>query len=444
MIVDINSMVERLYQKSYEKIFQVYEVFKDYFDEERVDLQGIPTLEVFKERSFLAKYNNTLSFSTITATQAWNETSEQDREIIRTLCSSGALNTYIGSDNTVFKYLFPFIFEKYDPTRINNVYIIVHFPEVRVANEYDKYVDIKELYARVKITIDGHIEGTFGLLRADYPVSHLYADYAHSHISGVTLTANEFKSPCLGTGPINRTIVSLVADFDLNMWMLFCRELDTYVTVESLGGGPYRRLENITGKRQLRKISQRFSDNIHLNRLSALWANYLPLPELKNFISYLLRKKVIKFNYNEGSYNLAMSFKDYIVEISNSFIDWVNNYMDRNTLNTITFKLENLLNVGILGQYSIQNGIIYSFSTSSRSLHEYLSYNGRDMLLFKGNRVRLNVYDDTINNDENVVHLLKFELCEMILTYMLTYINYSHGKELSNTEVGSCKKCIIL
>ena len=33
MIVDINSMVERLYQKSYEKIFQVYEVFKDYFDE---------------------------------------------------------------------------------------------------------------------------------------------------------------------------------------------------------------------------------------------------------------------------------------------------------------------------------------------------------------------------------------------------------------------------
>ena len=127
MIVDINSMVERLYQKSYEKIFQVYEVFKDYFDEERVDLQGIPTLEVFKERLFSAKYNNTLSFSTIIATPAWNETDEQDREIIKTLCSSGALNTYIGSDNTVFKYLFPFVFEKYNPTRINAVYIIVHF-----------------------------------------------------------------------------------------------------------------------------------------------------------------------------------------------------------------------------------------------------------------------------------------------------------------------------
>lgn len=444
MIVDINSMVERLYQKSYEKVFQVYEVFKDYFDEERVDLQGIPTLENFKERLFSVKYNSSLNFSIITSTQAWNEIDEQNREIIRTLCSSGALNTYIGSDSTVFKYLFPFVLEKYNPTIINAVYIIVHFPEVRVANENDKYVDIKELYARVRVTNSGNIEGTFGLLRADYPVSHLYADYAHSHISGVTLAANEFKSPCLGTGPINRTIVSLVADFDLNMWMLFCRELDTYVTVESLNGGPYRRLENITGKRQLRKTSQNFSNNVYLGRVNGLWANNLPLNELKNFITHLLRKKVIKFNYNEGSYNLAMSFKDYIVEMSNSFIDWVNNYMNRNVANTHWFNLEYLLSKGILGQYSIQNGIIYSFSNNGRSLHEYLSYNGKDMLMFKGNRVRLNVYDDTINENENVVHLLKFELCEMMLTYMLTYINYSHGKELSNTEIGSCKKCIIL
>lgn len=444
MIVDINSMVEELYQKSYEKIFQVYEVFKDYFDEERVDLQGILTLEDFKKRLFLANYGNTLSFPIITATQAWNELDEQNREIIKTLCSSGALNTYIGSDNTVFKYLFPFVLEKYNPIRGNDVYIIVHFPEVRVANENDKYVDIKELYARVRVTNGGNIEGTFGLLRADYPVSHLFANYAHSHISGVTLAPNEFKSPCLGTGPINRTIVSLVADFDLNMWMLFCRELDTYVTVESLGGGPYRRLENITGKRQLRKIPQNFSDKVYLGKVNRLWANNLPLHELKNFMIYLLRKKVIKFNYNEGSYNLAMSYKDYIVEMSNSFIDWVNNYMNRSVANMNWFNLEYLLRNEILKQYSIQNGIIYSFSSNGRSVHDYLSYNGREMLMFKGNIVRLNVYDDTENENENVVHLLKFELCEMLLTYMLTYINYSHGKELSNTETGSCKKCIIL
>ena len=228
------------------------------------------------------------------------------------------------------------------------------------------------------------------------------------------------------------------------MWMLFCRELDTYVTVESLNGGPYRRLENITGKRQLRKISQSFSNSIYLGRINRFWTSYLPLGELTNFITYLLRKKVIKFNYNDGSYNLAMSYKDYIVEMSNSFIDWVNNYMNRNATNMDLFNLERLLSIGILRQYAIQNGIIYSFSNSGRSLYDYLSYNGKDMLMFKGNRVRLNVYDDTTNEDENVVHLLKLELCEMILTYMLTYINYSHGKELSNPEIGSCEKCIIL
>ena len=444
MIEDINSMIERLYQKSNGRISQVYEVFKDYFDEERVDIQGIPTLESFKQRLINSYYSAFISKTAIINSNAWNEASEQDKEIIKALLAEGVLNTVITSDETVFKYMFPFLLECYNGTGARVAHIIVHFPEVRVSNEHDKYVDIKELYARVKVTERGNIEGTFGLLRADYPLSHIYADYAHSHIPGLTLNRDGFLSPCLGTGPINRTILSLVEEFDLSIWMLFCRELDTYVTVESLAGGPHRRLENITGDRRLRKLPQRFSDSVR-RKISHLWERKnLPMEELHNFIVYLLGKDVIKFNRNNGAYNLAMGYKDYIVNISNAFIHYVNNYVERNPTNEVLFSLNNLTSIGVLNPYAIKNGEIYAFSNNGYSADGYLRENGKTLLIFKESEVRLNIYNDISREEDNTVYLLDFNLCEAILTNLIVYLNYANGKTHSNAQVGSCKKCIVI
>lgn len=445
MIEDINSMIERIYQKSTGRISQVYEVFKDYFDEERVDIQGIPTLESFKQRLTNSCYNSFMSRTAIINSNAWNEASEQDKEIVKALLAEGVLNTLITSDETVFKYMFPFLLECYNGTSTRMAYIIVRFPEVRVSNENDKYVDIKELYARVKVTERGKIEGTFGLLRADYPLSHIYADYAHSHISGLTLNRDGFLSPCLGTGPINRTILSLVEEFDLSLWMLFCRELDTYVTVESLTGVPYRRLENITGDRRLRKLPQRFSDSIHVNKISYLWERKnLPMEELHNFIVYLLGKDIIKFNRNNGAYNLAMGYKDYIVNVSNAFIYYVNNYIERSATNEVLFSLNNLTSIGVLNPYAIKNGEIYAFSNNGYSADGYLRENGKALLMFKGSEVRLNIYNDISREEDNTVYLLDFNLCETILTNLIVYLNYANGKTHSNAQVGPCKKCIVI
>lgn len=445
MIEDINSMIERIYQKSTGRISQVYEVFKDYFDEERVDIQGIPTLESFKQRLTNSCYGSFMSRTAIINSNAWNEASEQDKEIVKALLAEGVLNTLITSDETVFKYMFPFLLECYSGTSARMAYIIVRFPEVRVSNENDKYVDIKELYARVKVTERGKIEGTFGLLRADYPLSHIYADYAHSHVSGLTLNRDGFLSPCLGSGPINRTILSLVEEFDLSLWMLFCRELDTYVTVESLTGVPYRRLENITGDRRLRKLPQRFSDSVHVNKISYLWERKnLPMEELHNFIVYLLGKDIIKFNRNNGAYNLAMGYKDYIVSISNAFIYYVNNYIERSATNEVLFSLNNLTSIGVLNPYAIKNGEIYAFSNSGYSADGYLRENGKALLMFKGSEVRLNIYNDISREEDNTVYLLDFNLCETILTNLIVYLNYANGKTHSNAQVGPCKKCIVI
>ena len=51
-----------------------------------------------------------------------------------------------------------------------------------------------------------------------------------------------FRLPCLGSGPIRRTITLLQIDMDL--WQLYCR-IDNYMQTESIKGIPYIKLESL-------------------------------------------------------------------------------------------------------------------------------------------------------------------------------------------------------
>lgn len=172
----------KLHKELMEKPLKVYEIFKDFFGENLVDLQGFPDL--------------------VPDSPALGESS------------------YSG-------------------------YIIVRFPHVTVTNEHDRSVDIKEVYVKLKIDYTGSLIGKFQLSRAHFPISHIRSNYAHSHISGVPSLDTPFLNPCLGSGPINNTINSLNVDFDEDLWNLFCLELQKYVSTESISGVPYRYLEHI-------------------------------------------------------------------------------------------------------------------------------------------------------------------------------------------------------
>lgn len=172
----------KLHKELMEKPLKVYEIFKDFFGEGLVDLQGFPDL--------------------IPDSPALGESS------------------YSG-------------------------YIIVRFPHVTVTNENDRSVDIKEVYVKLKIDHTGSLVGKFQLSRAHFPISHIRSSYTHSHISGLPSSSIPFLDPCLGSGPINNTINSLNIDFDEDLWNLFCLELQKYVGTESISGVPYRYLEHI-------------------------------------------------------------------------------------------------------------------------------------------------------------------------------------------------------
>ena len=172
----------KLHKELMEKPLKVYEIFKDFFGENLVDLQGFPDL--------------------IPESPALGE--------------SG----YSG-------------------------YIIVRFPHVTVTNEHERSVDIREVYVKLKIDHTGSLIGKFQLSRAHFPMSHIRSNYAHSHIPGIPSLDSPFLDPCLGSGPINNTINSLNVDFDEDLWNLFCLELQKYVGTESVSGVPYRYLEHI-------------------------------------------------------------------------------------------------------------------------------------------------------------------------------------------------------
>lgn len=172
----------KLHKELMEKPLKVYEIFKDFFGENLVDLQGFPDL--------------------IPDSPALGESS------------------YSG-------------------------YIIVRFPDVTVKNEHDRSVDIKEVYIKLKIDHEGSLVGRFQLSRAHFPMSHIRSTYTHSHVSGLPSSNYLFLDPCLGSGPINNTINSLNIDFDEDLWNLFCLELQKYVGTESVSGVPYRYLEHI-------------------------------------------------------------------------------------------------------------------------------------------------------------------------------------------------------
>ena len=346
---------------------KIYEIFCDYFGEERVDLQAISE-ETIKD-FFLEECNNNLE------------------ELLENKYS------YLSNFHNLYR----------------NCLILVHFPKVRITNEYDEYVDVKDLWAKVEFDYKGRIKGTFKLNRSTYLLSHITSDYMHSHCPGISHIL-EFKDCCLGTGPIKNTIHSLMMGFDDSLLQLFCFELDKYVATESVIGVPYRKLSNIKKADLTNPISD------------FKYANHYNIPVeyrdfIKDFITDFIKSRKIKLNYFNNSYGLGMPFMEYILTISNHFIEWYNN-----SLGTYNFDTVCLFNDRILEKVAISDNKIYTKCNTRASHH--LERQGQVMFIFKGKGVCLNIINDSIE-DEGQVIILSINIATAILKSILKTFNYN-------------------
>ena len=414
----IESKIEELYSLLMDKPNQVLAIFNDFFGEDKVDMQGFMSVDELK------------SWLSVTPISAYTS-----REVLG--MSMGDYNTYSSQpltnlrgevlDLVLDQLCSREIVDYIGDTRFSSGFILVHFPHVRITNEYNRFVDINHLYAKVKVLHNGSMNGYFSLNRAEYTYLHISSGYMHSHVSTIpTSDFTKFQTPCTGTGPINDTISNLSNEFDSDIWRLFCLELSKYVEVESIAGTPYHRLENLgtsnmgAGENVFRVVNQlRYEDSIK--------------EMIKEFVPYFIKQGKLKFNYANGSYSIGMSFTEYILVISNEFIDWYNKkYNNKEWKYTFdTLKRSDVLKEGI-----IANNKIY-YENSRRNVNSYAAYNGQRMCTFKGKDVLINIVDINEVKEDNKSIILNTNIALYILSKILRVINYRYGKAEQRDQEGN-------
>lgn len=408
----IDERIEELYNSLMDKPLRVLGIFNDFFGEDKVDMQGYWSLDKFKSWMNIEPLSTYIPYGDYVSMNR-NDWSMYKAQTITNLPEDQVEKVVNVLTNTTVK-------EGIGSAKFNNIFILVHFPHVRVTNEHDRFVDINHLWAKVKVMYNGTLNGGFTLNRSEYTMLHISSRYMHSHISSIpTNDFTQFQNPCTGSGPINGTISVLNRNYDEDMWNMFCLELSKYVTVESIAGRPYRYLEKL-GTDDMKMGIDRFITYL----LPSYYGDVLNSDELREFVKDFINLKKLKFNYVNGSYSIGMSLIEFIVLISNEFIKWYNDQFNKGKLNA---RFADLKRKGILKECIIDNGKIY-YDGGRNNVNNYAQYIGKKVCVFKGKEITVNITDIAEVRNENKSIILNTQTALYILTTILKVLNYRYGR----------------
>lgn len=414
----IEEKIEELYNSLMDRPLRVLSIFNDFFGEDKVDMQGYWSLDKFKSWMNIEPLSTYISDGNIVSMNR-DDWSMYKTWAITDLPGNQVEKVVNVLTNTTVK-------ERIGNAKFNGIFILVHFPHVRVTNEHDRFVDINHLWAKVKVMYNGTLNGGFTLNRSEYTMLHISSGYLHSHVSSIpTNDFTQFQNPCTGSGPINGTISALNRDYDEDMWNMFCLELSKYVTVESVAGRPYKYLEKL-GTNNMEVGVDRF-----ITYLSpSYYGDILSSDELKEFVKDFINLKKLKFNYVNNSYSIGMSLIEFIVLISNEFIKWYNDQFNKEKL---TIRFTELKRKGILKECIIDNGKIY-YDRDENNVNNYAQYIGKKVCMFKGREVTVNITDIAEVRNENKSIILNTQIALYILTTILKVLNYRYGRSKAAHE----------
>lgn len=414
----IEEKIEELYNSLMDKPLRVLGIFNDFFGEDKVDMQGYWSLDKFKSWMNIVPLSTYIPDGNIVSMNR-NDWSMYETQAITDLPGDQVEKVVNVLTDTTVK-------ERIGNAKFNGIFILVHFPHVRVTNEHDRFVDINHLWAKVKVMYNGTLNGGFTLNRSEYTLLHIRSDYMHSHI--MTIPKNDFtkfQNPCTGSGPINGTISALNRDYDEDMWNMFCLELSKYVTVESVAGRPYNYLEKL-GTNDMEVGIDRFITYLSPN----YYRTVITPDKFKEFVRYFINSKKLKFNYVNGSYSIGMSLIEFIVLISNEFIKWYNDQFNKEEL---TAKFADLKRNNILSECIIDNGKIY-YDGSRNNVNSYAQYIGKKVCIFKGKEITVDITDIAEVRNENKSIILNTQTALYILTTILKVLNYRYGRDKATHE----------
>jgi hypothetical protein len=413
-IKTIEEQIEELYNTIMEKPLRVLEIFNDFFGEDRIDMQGYWNLDKFKAWINIEPIQTYISEN---ASQLSREDwSTYKTEAIVDLPSNHATNILSNITQNTIDFI--------GTHKFNSMYILVHFPQVRVTNEHDRFVDITNLWAKVCICSNGSMRGNFSLNRSSYPLLHFSSNYMHSHVSSIpTSDFTMFQVPCFGSGPVRDTMTSLNREFDEDLWNMFCLELSKYVTVESISGTPYNYLERLGSRNMITGVDKFYT---YLTRRSSVIGD----DKFREFVKHFINLKKLKFNYVNGSYSIGMSLIEYIVLVSNEFIAWYNDQFNKGEL---PYTFERLKRNEFLKECVINNGKIY-YERDVENINRYTQYIGKRVCIFKGREINLEITDVAELVNENKTVILDTQNALYILATILKVLNYRYGRSKAVSE----------
>lgn len=133
--------------------------------------------------------------------------------------------------------------------------LIVLFPELRISNSRRQSLIIRDLYVKIDIEIVAAgspgdrvsnitLSGRRGMLSQE----EYQSNYGHSHFSGNGM--DRWSEFCLGTSDFAMIINTMKYSITQEDWDLLFLSLENYVSWESLEGGPYRNLSNVSIREQ--------------------------------------------------------------------------------------------------------------------------------------------------------------------------------------------------
>lgn len=414
----IEEKIEELYNSLIDKPLRVLGIFNDFFGEDKVDMQGYWSLDKFKSWMNIEPLS-TYIFDGNIVSMNMNDWSMYKTWSITDLPGDQVEKVVNVLTNTTVK-------ERIGNAKFNGIFILVHFPHVRVTNEHDKFVDINHLWAKVKVSYNGTLNGGFTLNRSEYTLLHIRSHYMHSHISSIpTGDFTQFRNPCTGSGPISGTISALNRDYDEDMWNMFCLELSKYVTVESVAGVPYNYLEKL-GTNDMEVGVDRFITYLSPN----YYESVITPDKFREFVRYFISSKKLKFNYVNGSYSIGMSLIEFIVLISNEFISWYNDLFNKGE---VTNTFDNLKTKELLRECIIDNGKIY-YDRGRNNVNNYAQYIGKKVCVFKGREITVDITDIAEVRNENKSIILNTQTALYILNIILKVLNYRYGRNKATHE----------
>lgn len=131
--------------------------------------------------------------------------------------------------------------------------LIVYFPKIQISNSKGMLHDIKDLYVKLGCTIgmhrdyiaaNVHLEGR----RTTVTDKELMSDYGHSHMSSIGIAS--WCTFCLGSSDFAMILQTMRMSSTTEDWTLLFLSLENYLSWESLEGGPYRKIGNISLQQQ--------------------------------------------------------------------------------------------------------------------------------------------------------------------------------------------------